>query len=70
MRFIELIDDYGRKHLMNLLYIQEVVADDDEHCTIYFAFNQPNAYEQDHIKVNLPYERVVSTIRKAVRNNG
>lgn len=50
--FIEVTTENGT-HLLNVKHIEEVWKDKDGKCTIYFAFNIPDAVEQDYV---LPYE--------------
>ena len=50
--FIEVTTENGT-HLLNMKYIEDVWEDEDGECTIYLAFNAPDAVKQDYI---LPYE--------------
>ena len=50
--FIEVTTENGT-HLLNMKYIEDVWEDKDGECTIYLAFNAPDAVKQDYI---LPYE--------------
>ena len=50
--FIEVTTENGT-HLLNMKYIEDVWEDEDGECTIYLAFNDPDAIKQDYI---LPYE--------------
>lgn len=65
--FIEISNEYGNKVLLNIRYIEEVREHPDtDICTIYLAFNCPNATDQDYLRVNKPYKEIVSLIEKAV----
>ena len=60
--FIELTNRRsGEKALVNVRYIEQVIAD-DYGCTIYFAFNCPDAIEQDFISTKMSYDEVVALI--------
>lgn len=61
--FIEVTLD-ERKILINLSYIEEIREEDDQSCTIYYAFNIPNAIEQDYIRPEESYKEVRDMIRK------
>ena len=50
--FIEVTTENGT-HLLNMKYIEDVWEDKGGECTIYLAFNAPDAVKQDYI---LPYE--------------
>lgn len=63
--FIEVIDKNGRKHLINVRYIEEVYSDDKDDCYIYLAFNCPGAVEQDYIFVYKPYDEIKRLIEEA-----
>lgn len=61
--FIEVtIND--KKILINLNHIEEIHEEEDRSCTIYYAFNIPNAIEQDYIKPKESYKKVRNMIRK------
>jgi hypothetical protein len=65
--FIEVPFGCGNKILLNVRYIEEVRENIvDETCTIYIAFNCPNATEQDHLQVKKSYREIVSLIERAV----
>ena len=66
-KFIELVDSGGRFHFVNVDYIEDVVKIGVNECEVYFAFNCPNACEQDYIKPQQTYDDVVAMIRKAVQ---
>lgn len=62
-KFIELCDKNGKRHYMNINYIEEVAECENGGCVIFFAFNCPNATEQDYIEVQKEYDEVVLMIR-------
>lgn len=62
--FIEVIA--GRRHLINVRHIEEVIEGGDGSCTIYIAFNPPNTYEQDNLEVNQSYDEIVALIKEAM----
>ena len=64
--FIEIVGKDNKTRLLNVRYIEEVCEFGANHCDIYLAFNCPDAYEQDHYQVRLPYSRVVELIREAM----
>lgn len=64
--FIEIVGKDNKTRLLNVRYIEEVCEIGENHCDIYLAFNLPDAYEQDHYQVRLPYSRVVELIREAM----
>lgn len=45
--FIEIVDKYDNRHLINIRYIEEVVEKTEDSCYIYLAHNCPDAVEQD-----------------------
>ena len=62
--FIELVERRsGRKVCVNVRYIEQVIAD-DYGCAVYFAFNCPDAVEQDFISTKMSYDEVVALIAK------
>lgn len=65
--FIEIVDKDGIKHLLNVRYIEEVREQDVGCGTIYFAFNFPNAIEQDYFYVSQSYDEIVALIKEAVK---
>ena len=56
----------GNRRLINIRHIEEVIENADGACTIYFAFNAPDAYEQDNIDTNNSFDEIVAFIREAV----
>lgn len=48
----------GKKHLINLAWIEEIRKDTSESVTIYLAFTSPNSYEQDYLRVRESYEEI------------
>lgn len=63
--FIKVIDKGGNRRCVNSRYIEEVVEVDENRCFIYMAFNSPNAYEQDYIEVNMPYNEMLNVLAEA-----
>lgn len=63
--FIEIIDIHNKRRYVNINYIEEVVAMDENSCCIYMAFICPNAIEQDYFIVKRPYEEIVALIRES-----
>ena len=55
-QFIEIKYKDGKRTLLNINYIEQVIEHGDGSCTIYIAFNCPNAIEQDFIDVNMTYD--------------
>ena len=55
-KFIEVTTN-GEKVLINTRWVQDIYRG-GKGATIYFAFNAPNAYDQDHITVDESYEEV------------
>ena len=65
--FIEIIDNKGgRRKLVNVRHIEEIWENDEESCTIYKAFNFPNAIEADHYNVRKSYDEIVALIKEAM----
>jgi hypothetical protein len=64
--FIEIVGSDQKRRLINVRHIEEVVELDENSCSIYMAFNTPDAYEQDYFKVKKPYSEIVALIEKAV----
>lgn len=65
--FIEIRDEFGNARLLNTRYIEEVREHScDDTCTIYLAFNCPDAGTQDYVVVRKPYKEIVALIEKAV----
>jgi uncharacterized protein YlzI (FlbEa/FlbD family) len=58
--FIEVTDLDGRKRLINADWIEEIW--DGDNATIYFAFQENNAYEQDSLVVKESYSRIKSML--------
>ena len=56
-KFIEVTTN-GEKVLINTRWVQDIHSTENGESTIYFAFNAPNAYDQDHITVDESYEEV------------
>ena len=46
------------KRLINLRWVEEIHENQDGSATIYFAFNCPNAIDQDYMKVDESYNEV------------
>lgn len=62
-KFIELPSENGERVLVNTNYIEEIRENKcSGTCTIYMAFYVPNAIDQDHYKINMSYDKVVSMI--------
>ena len=66
--FIEIKDKQGKWHYININHIEEV-WDDGQGCTIYLAFTNPYADEQDSIVTDKSYDDVKTMIYKAVQSN-
>ena len=64
--FIEVTAENGT-HLLNVKHIEDVWKNKDGKCTIYLAFNAPNADEQDHIFPYESYDEVKRKIEEATR---
>ena len=64
--FIEVTAENGT-HLLNVKYIEDVWEDEDGGCTIYFAFNVPDAVEQDHVIPHESYDEVKRMIEEATK---
>lgn len=62
--FIEVNSCYGTS-LLNVKHIEEVRKGDDGKCTIYLAFNVPNAVEQDYVYPDETYDEIVRKIKEA-----
>lgn len=56
-QFIELHQNC-EKRFINLRWVEEIREDEDCCVTIYFAFTNPNAVEQDYLKVDESYDEV------------
>lgn len=56
-KFIEVTTN-GEKVLINTRWVQDIHSRENGESAIYFAFNAPNAYDQDHITVDESYEEV------------
>lgn len=59
--FIQVTDLAGTKRLINTAWIEEV-WDTDDGATIYFAFNCPNAIDQDSLRVKESYAEIKDRI--------
>ena len=64
--FIEVTTENGT-HLLNMKYIEDVWEDEDGECTIYLAFNAPDAVKQDYILPYESYDEVKKKIEKATK---
>ena len=64
--FIEVTDDI-KTHLLNVKHIEEVWKNKDGKCTIYFAFNIPDAVEQDHIHPRESYDEIKQRLEEATK---
>ena len=64
--FIEVTAENGT-HLLNVKHIEEVWKDKDGKCSIYFAFNIPDAVEQDHVIPHESYDEVKKKIEEATK---
>ena len=60
-RFIE-VHIKQEKRLINLRWVEEIHESPDGCATIYFAFNCPNAIDQDYMKVDESYNEVFRKI--------
>lgn len=59
--FIEVMATDGRKRLLNINHIEEVIGS-----TIYLDVVNPDAFEQDHVKCEESYEEIKAKIAEAV----
>lgn len=50
------------KRLINLRLVEEIRENADGCATIYFAFNGPNAIDQDYMKVDESYNEILRLI--------
>lgn len=66
MGFIEIKSKQGNWHYININHIEEVI-EYGEGCTIYLAFTNPHAEEQDYINTATSYDEIKTMIYKAVR---
>ena len=64
--FIEVTTKNGT-HLLNMKYIEDVWEDEDGECTIYLAFNAPDAVKQDYILPYESYDEVKKKIEEATK---
>ena len=67
--FIEVHQNEVKRVLLNVKHIETVIYDGvplDNSCTIYLAFNVPDAYEQDYIIPDETYEEVLRKIEEAM----
>ena len=64
--FIEVTTENGT-HLLNMKYIEDVWEDEDRECTIYLAFNAPDAVKQDYILPYESYDEVKKKIEEATK---
>ena len=64
--FIEVTTENGT-HLLNMKYIEDVWEDEDGECTIYLAFNAPDAVKQDYILPYESYDEVKKKIEEATK---
>lgn len=64
--FIEVTTENGT-HLLNVKHIEDVWKDEDGECTIYLAFNVPDAVEQDYILPYESYDEVKKKIEEATK---
>ena len=55
----------GNRRLINIRHIEEVIENADGACTIYMAFNVPDAIEQDYIDTNNSFDEIVEMIKGA-----
>ncbi len=61
--FIEIKNNEGKRRFVNTRHIEEIIENENG-CTIYFAFNVPDAIEQDYIATKMSYDEIVSMILK------
>lgn len=66
--FIEVTTENGT-HLLNMKYIEDVWEDEDGECTIYLAFNAPDAVKQDYILPYESYNEVKKKIEEATKRH-
>lgn len=59
--FIEVMAKDGRKRLLNINRIEEVI-----NSTIYLDVINPDAFEQDHVECKESYEEIKAKIAEAV----
>lgn len=64
--FIEVTTKNGT-HLLNMKYIEDVWEDENGECTIYLAFNAPDAVKQDYILPYESYDEVKKKIEEATK---
>ena len=64
--FIEIHCTNGVRRLINTRYIEEIVEENAEMCSIYMAFNVPDAYEQDHFHVIDDYKELIDKIKNCM----
>ena len=64
--FIEVTAENGT-HLLNVKYIEDVCEDVDGECTIYLAFNAPDAVQQDYVLPYESYDEVKKKIEEATK---
>ena len=64
--FIEVTRKNGHRRLINIRHIEEVMETSNKNiCSIYMAFNIPNAIEQDYIEVAESYDAIIEKIADA-----
>lgn len=63
--FIEIVNKYGNRHLINIRCIEDVAENTEDNCYIYLTHNCPDDYEQDYYLVPESYEAIKAKIEKA-----
>ena len=62
-KFIGFTDVNGKKRIVNVDYIEEIIEIDENSCCIYMAFNCPNAIEQDYFIIKKPYKEMFNVLK-------
>lgn len=65
--FIEIETTTGQRRIINIRLIEEVIENRVGTCTIYMAFNVPNATEQDYIDTENSFDEIVELIEGATK---
>lgn len=60
--FIEVTDKYGKRHLINIRHIEEIVECNENDCLIYFDVACDESV--DHYTINEPYEVIKLLLEK------
>ena len=62
--FIEIVDSYKKRRLLNIRHIEEVAERDESSCVIYLMHNSPDSVEQDYFIVQEPYDVIKTLLEK------